>query len=111
MNAAQRDPDSGAQADAAGRVMTFDEATRTHPNEWLFMQIMKMGSDGWPEEVVVLAHNRKRSVISDVEIAVMSAPPEGVIGYQTIFGGPYFRTNEEWDAYYAAQQAARRHSG
>jgi hypothetical protein len=111
MTAGQSNADTSAASGADGPVVSFDEATRAYPNEWLFMQIMKMGADGWPEEVVVLAHDRKRSVISDVEIAVMSAPPEGVIGYQTIFGGPYFRTNEEWDAYYAAQQAARRHSG
>jgi hypothetical protein len=107
MSAAERDTGDSAQADASTRVMSFDEATRAYPDEWLFMQIMKMGGDGWPEEVIVLAHDRKRSVISDVEIAVMSVPPPGVIGYETIFGGPYFRTSEEWHAYYEAQQAAR----
>ena len=89
------------------RVMTRNEAAAAYPNEWIFMQVTQDGDDGWPRAGIVLAHHPKRWGISDAEIAVMSNPPDGAIGYSTFYGVPLFRTHEEAEAYRANQRAAR----
>ncbi len=99
-----------AASEAEPRVMTREEAVAAYPDEWIFMQITEDGDDGWLRAGIVLAHHPKRWGISDTEIAVMSDPRKGVIGYATFFGVPLFKTNEAWVAYQAEQQAAR-HSG
>ncbi len=99
--------DGMAASEAEPRVMNRDETVAAYPDEWIFMQITEDGDDGWLRAGIVLAHDPKRWGISDTEIAVMSDPPKGVIGYATFFGEPRFRTNEEWEAYQAEQRAAR----
>ncbi len=91
---------------ASAPILTINEAAEAFPGEWIFMQVMECDERGEPLAGIVLAHHPKRDGIQPAIMDVIKNPPHHPPGFIT-YMGPRFRTNEEWQAYVAQQQAAR----
>ncbi len=88
------------------RIMTVNEAAEAYPDEWIFMQIMEYDEHQHPAAGIVIAHDRRRSALTDIEMATVKNPPPDARAFTTYLG-PIFCSNEEWREYLARQRAAR----
>jgi hypothetical protein len=94
---------NNTHGEPAARVMTLDQAVEAFPDEWIFTQITHDDRDDRKVAGIVLAHHPRRSGISATEIAVMSNPPSGAVGFYTFHGVPRIRSHDEWLAFQASQ--------
>jgi hypothetical protein len=88
------------------RIVTINEAAEAYPDEWIFFKITEYDEHQHPVAGTVIAHDRRRSALTEIEITVVKNPPSDALGFMT-YVGPRFCSNEEWRAYLAQQQDAR----
>ena len=85
--------------------MSVDEAVERYANEWIFMAITERDERDYPTRCIVIDHHRRQTVIEPNVLKVLlgvkaaGEAPEGVLGYQVVYGVRMFRTTAEWLEY------------
>ena len=96
-----------------GPELSVDEAVDLYANEWIFMAITERDERGHPTRCIVLDHHPRERVIEPnvlktlLEVKAAGKAPEGVLGYQVVYGVRLFRTTAEWLEYQRQTEGSR----
>lgn len=100
--------DAVAREPHRGPIMAVNEAAEAFPGEWIFMQVTEQDEHGHAAAGIVLAHDRERRALVEMEIAMGKSPPPGTRAFYT-YKGPRFTTTAAWKEYLERKRATREH--
>jgi hypothetical protein len=49
-------------------VRTVQEMFAQYPNEWIFFEVVKEDSNGWPTQGILIAHHPDRTIVDQIAL-------------------------------------------